>query len=55
MFDNKVAAYLALTAVMVVTFICAIAINTGTYSIVAWLILLAMNLGLLVYISKANK
>lgn len=55
MFDNKVVAYLVLTAVMVVTFICAIAINTDTYSIVAWLILLAINIGLLVFISKTEK
>jgi len=36
------------------TFICALAISTNNYSTVAWLLLLAMNLGLLIYILKSR-
>lgn len=54
LFENKVVAYLALTAVMVVTFICAIAINTNTYSTLAWWVLLIMNLGVLIYLLKVE-
>ena len=50
--ENKILTYLVLTALMVATFICAIAINTNTYNTFAWIILLLMNLGLLVYILR---
>lgn len=48
---NKIVTYLLLTALMVVTFTCAIAISNNFFSTAAWLILLAMNLGILVYLS----
>lgn len=50
--ENKLLTYLFLTALMVVTFFCALAINTDSYSTLAWLVLLTMNLGLLVYILR---
>ena len=49
---NKILAYLVITALMVVTFMCALAINTGTYSTAAWLVLLGMNLALLIYLLR---
>ena len=49
---NKILTYLLLTALMVVTFICALAINTNTYSTLAWLVLLATNIGLLIKILR---
>jgi hypothetical protein len=52
---NKIMSYLGLTALMVVTFVCAIAISTSTYSTIAWLVLLALNLGLLVYIMTSGR
>jgi len=52
--DNKILSYLFLTGLMVMTFICALAISTNNYSTVAWLLLLAMNLGLLIYILKSR-
>jgi len=47
--EDKIVTYMLLTALMVVTFFCALAINTGTYSSQAWIVLLAMNLCLLYY------
>jgi hypothetical protein len=52
--NNKILVYLLLTALMVVTFICALAIQTNTYSTLAWLILLATNLGILIYILRSG-
>jgi hypothetical protein len=49
---NKILTYLLLTALMVVTFVCALAINTNTYSIIAWLVLLTTNVGLLINILR---
>ena len=49
---NKILTYLLLTALMVVTFTCALAINTNTYSTLAWLVLLATNIGLLIKILR---
>jgi len=40
-----------LTALMVITFVSAIAISNGVFSLFAWLLLLIMNLGILVYLS----
>lgn len=51
---NKIMSYLGLTALMVVTFVCAIAISTSTYSTIAWLVLLVLNLGLLFYILTSD-
>ncbi|GMR05439.1 MAG: hypothetical protein BMS9Abin25_0014 [Gammaproteobacteria bacterium] len=48
---NKIITYMLLTALMVITFIVAIAISNGFFSLFAWLILLIMNLGILVYLS----
>lgn len=48
---NKIITYLLLTALMVITFASAIAISNDFFSMGAWLILLIMNLGALVYIS----
>jgi len=48
---NKIVTYLLLTALMVITFISAIAINNGVFSLFAWLLLLVMNLGILFFIS----
>jgi len=49
---NKILIHLLLTALMVVTFICALAISTNNYSSIAWLVLLAVNLGLLINILR---
>ena len=50
--ENKIVAYLLLTALMVATFICAVAISHRYHSAIAWTILLVMNLGLLVYLLR---
>lgn len=50
--ENRIIAYMVVTAVMVVTFICAIAISKGFYSATAWVVLLGMNLSLLIYLSR---
>ncbi len=48
---NKIIIYMLLTALMVITFVSAIAISNGVFSLFAWLLLLIMNLGILVYLS----
>jgi len=48
---NKIIIYMLLTALMVITFTCAIAISNNFFSTAAWLILLILNLGILIYIS----
>jgi len=48
---NKIIIYMLLTALMVITFTAAIAINNGVFSLFSWLLLLAMNLGILFYLS----
>jgi len=50
--ENKIVTYLIFTATMVITFICAIAINKDYYSIFAWIVLLLLNLSFLVYLSR---
>lgn len=52
---NKIVTYLLMTALMVVTFVCAIAISHDFYSGIAWLVLLASNVGILVYLSMSTK
>ncbi len=49
---NKIITYLIYTAMMVATFISAIAISKGIYSVVAWAVLLTMNLGTLIYLLR---
>lgn len=53
--SNKILVYLLLTALMVLTFICALAIQTHTYSTLAWLVLLVTNLGILIHIMRAKE
>lgn len=48
---NKIVTYLLLTTLMVITFMCAVAISNGFFSMVAWAILLIMNLGILFCLS----
>lgn len=50
--ENKIVSYLLLTGIMVITFICAIAISHSYYSAAAWLVLITMNLIVLVYLLR---
>jgi hypothetical protein len=50
--QNKIITYLMVTAMMVTTFICAIAINNDYYVVVAWSVLLTMNIGALIYLLR---
>lgn len=50
--ENKIVTYLLLTALMVLTFICATAISNNYFPGLAWSALLLINLGVLVYISR---
>ena len=49
---NKIVQYLLVTALMVITFICAIAISRQIQATVAWFVLLGLNLGALLLISR---
>lgn len=49
---QKIIFYLIFTAVMVITFISAMAISKNIYSAIAWLVLLVINLGGLVYLLR---
>jgi hypothetical protein len=46
-FDNKIVLYLFLTALMVVTFVCALLITSTRFGTIGWLTLLVINLGML--------
>lgn len=48
--ENKIVAYLLLTALMVITFACAIVISNTAYGAVGWIGLLLLNLGTLIYL-----
>jgi hypothetical protein len=49
---NKIISYLLLTAIMVVTFACAMVINNTAYGWLGWAVLLVVNLGILGYLLK---
>lgn len=49
---NKIITYMLLTALMVITFTSAIAISNGFFSAGAWLVLLIVNLGILIYLLR---
>lgn len=51
--ENKIVSYLIITGIMVVTFICAVAINKNVNSNIAWAVLFVINLATLVYILRA--
>ncbi|MEE8388289.1 MAG: hypothetical protein V3R65_06930 [Acidiferrobacterales bacterium] len=48
--ENKIVAYLLLTALMVITFACAIVISNTAYGTLGWIGLLLLNLGTLIYL-----
>ena len=48
--ENKIITYLLLTALMVITFACAIVISNTAYSTLGWIGLLLLNLGTLIYL-----
>ena len=50
--ENKIITYLIVTAMMVVTFISAVAISKNFYSAIAWLVLFVMNLCALIYLLR---
>ncbi len=50
--ENKIISYLIFTAVMVITFVCATAINKNIYSAIAWFTLLATNIAGLIYLLR---
>jgi len=50
--ENKIITYLMFTAMMATTFISAIAISKHYYSVIAWIVLLAMNMGTLIYLLR---
>jgi len=50
--ENKIITYMIFTAMMVVTFICGIAISKNYYSAIVWIVLLGLNLGTLIYLLR---
>jgi hypothetical protein len=50
--ENKIVVYLLITALMVITFICAVAISNNYFSVVAWIVLITMNLAVLIYLLR---
>jgi hypothetical protein len=49
---NKIINYLLSTALMMIAFVCGIAVSTASYSTIAWGVLLALNLAVLVYLLR---
>jgi predicted membrane channel-forming protein YqfA (hemolysin III family) len=50
--SNKIVTYLLLTALMVLSFACAIVINNTAFGWLGWTGLFILNLGILVYLSR---
>ena len=50
--QNKIISYMLLTALMVVSFASAMVINHTEYGSLAWIVLLIINLGILIYILR---
>jgi len=50
--ENKIISYLLLTALMVVSFASAMVINHTSYGSLAWIVLLIINLGILIFILR---